>query len=154
MNKYITFSTILFTFSFFLFSCEPDDIANTASAVEGTYQVTSISAKTGQGQADITPKADIDQIVITKTDDRLVKIDFLITTAKVSFGTSTANLLQTTYYDVTVEGNQENGSFRLTKAFSQDNNATLTGSISDNGQLSLQYNIAGTELFLINAVRP
>ena len=153
MNKVFSLSSLLFFFAITFMSCETNDLANTASAVEGTYQVSSISAKTEQGQTAVAPQSGFDQIKITKTDDREVKIDLLISSAQVFIGTSRANILKGSHENVLVEGNLENGTFNLTKDINPESGASLIGTMN-NGQLSLRYVISGTELFSINASRP
>ncbi|OHX67711.1 hypothetical protein [Flammeovirga pacifica] len=151
--KYLSQLLFILTICFFT-SCENTDIANTANLVAGNYRIQNISAKTNQGQADININPETDQIIITATDERTVKIDIVVTTARVSVGTSNANLLQSTYHDIKVEGNSENETFTLSKAINTQNNASLIGMINSNGELTLEYNISGTELFSLKAFRP
>ncbi|WP_062620147.1 hypothetical protein [Flammeovirga sp. SJP92] len=143
----IVFSLLCF------FSCEKADIANTASAVEGNYLVTSINAKTGQGQSTLQTLSDNDIIILKKVDDRLVDVQIAIQSVAVKLGSSQTDFLKTTYPEVTVEGNRENGSFKLSKITSYDTNASLSGAISDDGRLTISYRISGTEFFSIAAVR-
>ncbi|ANQ50967.1 hypothetical protein KMW28_18510 [Flammeovirga yaeyamensis] len=155
MKKLISITQVLIITTCFSFiSCENAELANTANAVAGNYQITNISAKTNQGQATVQHNPEFDKIIISATDERTVKIDVIVTTAKVSIGTSNANLLQTIYHDVSVEGNNENNTFTLTKTINMDNNATLVGHVNSNSELMLEYKISGTELFSITAYRP
>lgn len=144
---------IIVSFLFCLFSCETDDIANTAVAVEGNYLVTSISAKTSQGQSSLQAITDNDVVTLKRVDNRLVDVMVSIQSTSVKLGSSQTDFVKTTYPEVTVEGNRENGTFKLMKVVNFDNNATLSGAVSDDGRLTLSYRISGTEFFSISAVR-
>ncbi|AZQ64512.1 hypothetical protein EI427_20570 [Flammeovirga pectinis] len=141
---------LLCTISLLAFiSCENTDLSNTATIVEGSYRIDQISAKTSQGQTTISATQLGDEIIITEKDSRIVDIQVIVNDISVSFGSSSQNFLNTTYQDVLVEGNAENKMFSLSKTFSSNSNANLSGSINDNGRISLSYNISGTEIFYL-----
>ncbi|NME68901.1 hypothetical protein [Flammeovirga aprica] len=145
---------LIVVFSIFcFFSCEPADIANTASAVEGNYLVTSISAKTGQGQSSLQSLTDKDIVVLSKTGDRSVNLQIFVENVAVKLGSSQEDFVKKTYSDVLVEGNRENNSFQLSKITNYETNASLSGSINEDGRLTLSYRISGTEFFSITAIR-
>ncbi|MBD0402425.1 hypothetical protein [Flammeovirga sp. EKP202] len=145
---------LIVVFSIFCFlACENADIANTASAVEGNYLVTSISAKTGQGQSSSQSLTSNDIITLRKVGDRTVDVYTSVQSVSVKLGSSQEDFLKKVYPEVLVEGNLENGSFKLSKVVNFDTNAAISGSIADDGRLTLSYRISGTEFFSIEAVR-
>lgn len=150
MTKTLFNYLILFSFLAYFSSCENADIANSAAAVEGTYSVNTISAKTSQGQSILNGDPEFDIITIKRKDDLIVDIQMSIQSASVKFGSSQQDYLKTVYVDVNVEMKSENNSFQLLKVLNQESNGSLSGTINENGKLTLTYRITGTEIFSIS----